>query len=179
MLTTFLVAAQNLVEKWTSRRLVIQTWAFYLDSFPGVFRFDALNDGVQEGKLSEYLAPVKAISIPLMPLQAVDHLKTYDDANTSYTMPSTDYFVDTAMEPGRLALTNNATWPTTFLRPAQGIEIQFDCGYGDASDVPSDLKHAIMQIAAGFYENRACTDSESAIPGGVRAILQAYRVFRI
>lgn len=179
MLTTFLIGAQKLLEKWTSRRFVTQTWAFFLDGFPGEYNFDALQEGTTQGKLSEYLHTKAFIEIPLMPLQAVDHLKTYDDSNVAYTMSSSDYFVDTSSEPGRLALTNNATWPATYLRPVKGIEIQFDVGYGAAADVPSDIKQAIMQVAAGFYENRMCSEVESAIPGSVRAILQSYRVYRI
>lgn len=181
MLTGFISAATRIIEKYINRRLITQTWDFYMDSFPHRFMHDALrSDGVTEGKLSEYIASKKFISIPLFPLQSVTYLKTYDDDDVDYTMSPTDYFVDTVMEPGRLSLRNDSTWPTTFLRPVQGVQIRFICGYGDDStDVPYELRHAVMQTVGHFYNNRGCAEDESAIPNNVRALLQAYRVMRL
>jgi len=181
MLTAFISAATRIIERYTSRRLITQTWDYFADRFPSDNKFDSMNfEGTIEGKLSEFISTKKFIAIPLFPLQSVTYLKTYDDANVAYTMTSTEYFVDVKSEPGRLALTNNSTWPTTFLRPVQGIEIRFVCGYGAlATDVPYELRHAIMQTVGVFYTNRGCAENEDAIPKSALALIQAYRVFRL
>lgn len=178
MLTNFISAATRLVESWLNRRLITQTWDFWLDAFPNETKLDRLRDGVTEGALSEYLSQKKFISIPYFPLQSVTYLKTYDDANVDYTMSSADYFVDTVGEPGRLSLKNATSWPTTFLRPVNGVQIRFICGYGAAgSDVPQAIRQAIQELVGGFYSKRGCEDS--SIPSSIMAILAPYRVVRI
>lgn len=177
MLTGFITAATRLVEAWLNRKLVTQTWDLFDDCFPEYRNFDALKEGWQEGALSEYISQKDFISIPFFPLQSVTFLKTFDEDDTEFTMPSSDYQVDTISEPGRLALRLSATWPTTVLRTVNGINIRFVCGYGTASAVPYPIKQAIQMMVGKFYESRGCDDS--SIPNSVMAILAPYRVMRI
>jgi len=178
MLTSFIVAATDAIELATSRRLLTQTWAFYMDRFPGRIVFDSnWSEGTREGKLSEFLVGQSFITIPLYPLQSVTHLKTYDDDNTAYTMSSSEYYVDTVSEPGRISLKNSGTWPDTFLRPANGIEIQFVCGYGASADIPVALKQAVMEMVAKFYESRGCSDS--SLSATAIALIRPYKLMRI
>lgn len=181
MLGDFIKAATRLIEKYTKRRLITQTWDLFLDQFPAQYNFDALrSEGVTDGKLSEYLHQFKFISIPLFPLQSVTSLNTYDEDDTAYLMPSTDYQVDTASEPGRLALRPNATWPSTVLRSVNGVIVRFVCGYGSAAtDVPYELRQAIMQTVGYFYSNRGCAETEDSIPKTALALIQAFRVYRL
>jgi hypothetical protein len=180
MLTGFISAATRMVEKFIDRRLINQTWDLFLDDFPRSFNFDSLREGTTEGKLSEYLSDKEFIEIPLFPLQSVTHLKTFDDSNTEFTMSNSLYYVDTISEPGRLSLTNNGTWPSTVLRPVNGVNIRFVCGYGaNASDVPFELRQAIMEIVGKFYSERGCSESEDSIPKSALMLLTSYRVFRL
>lgn len=179
MLTDFIKAATRIIEKWINRRLITQTWDFYLDNFPYFYSFDSLKEGVTEGKLSEYLGTKKFIQIPLYPLQSVTFLKTYDENNVDYTMDSNLYHIDTISEPGRFSLKLNSTWPSTVLRPVNGVQIRFICGYGSSSDVPFEIKQAIMQTVGLFYSNRGCSETEDSIPKSALALLQAYRVMRL
>ena len=180
MLSGFIEAATDIVEKYTGRRLITQTWAQFMDAFPQNSRIDALPDGVTEGAISEYVYGADSFELLLFPVQSITHLKTYDPANTAYTMSSSDYFLDTASEPCRLALANDASWPTTLLRAIKGIEVQFVVGYGaSGSAVPFGLKQAIMEIVGKFYSSRGCSDSENAMPATALALLQSYRVMRI
>lgn len=178
MLTNFISAATRTVESYLNRKLITQTWDLWMDCFPAEMRIDALRDGWQEGKLSEYLHTKSYIQIPFFPLQSVTYLKTFDDDNTEYTMSSGDYYVDTVGEPGRISLKNDTTWPTTFLRPVNGIQIRFICGYGSTgADVPKAINQAIMELSAKFYNSRGCDDA--SIPSSVMAILSPYRIMRI
>lgn len=178
MLTNFITAATNTVELFLNRKLITQTWDYWLDCFPTKTRFDSLQDGVTEGRLSEYISVEKSISIPFYPLQSVTYLKTYDDDGTAYTTSASDYIVDTVSEPGRLSLKNDTTWATTFLRPVNGIQLRFICGYGaSGTSVPQAIKQAIMDLAGKFYSSRGCEDS--TISSATMAILTPYRVMRI
>ena len=178
-ITAFIYSATEVIERYLHRALLTQTWSLWLDRFPGSFNFDSLHDGVQEGKLSEYFQGQSYIDIPLFPLQSVSFLKTYDDDGTAYTMSSSEYIVDTVSEPGRLSLKTSTTWPSTELRPVNGIEIRFLAGYGTSSDIPQAIVQAIKDTVAKFYESRGCSDADQSIPSTALALLSAYRVYRI
>src|SRR3954467_7877050 len=81
MLLTMIYGAINYFEKVTSRRLITQTWDYYLDSLPQQRFNDAMFHGgdYAEGKLSEYLSTQKKIEIPLFPLLDVTQINTYAD----------------------------------------------------------------------------------------------------
>lgn len=176
MLTSFIYAATDAIELATSRRLLAQTWDFYLDNFPGKVVFDSTwSDGWREGKLSEYLVGQDFIQIPLYPLSSVTSFETFDDDNTAYAF--TDFYADIVSEPGRVALKNSGTWPSTVLRSVNGIKIRFVCGYGDATMVPLALKQAVMEMVGKFYEARGCSDS--SLPPTAIALIRPYKLMRI
>jgi len=60
-------------------------------------------------------------------------------------------------------------------------EVRFTAGYGTtAEDTPEDLRHAVMLLAAHFYENReATTDSRDPLPLGVAGLLAPYSPIRL
>jgi hypothetical protein len=179
MLTTFISVARQSIEDYLNRKMITQTWDLWLDNFGSELMFDSLiPDGVTDGKLSEYLKVDRAIDIPIYPLQSVTYLKTYDDAGTDTTMSSGDYIVDVYTEPGRLALKNDTSWPSTYLRPVNGIQIRFVCGYGaSGSAVPYPLKHAILEMCGKFYSARGCEDT--TLNTVIMSILSPYRLARI
>lgn len=177
MLTAFISAATTIIEKWISRSLITQTWALWMDEFPS-YRSREIPEGVTEGRLADYFSDSKFICLPLFPLQSVTHLKTYADDNVAVTMDPSLYHVDTVSEPGRLSLTNASTWPTTFLRPIHGIEIQFVCGYGlTSSSIPTAITQAIKEMVGKFYSARGCEDAE--VTSVVAALLRPYKIMRI
>jgi len=61
------------------------------------------------------------------------------------------------------------------------VEVRFRAGYADIwGDLPADLSHAVMLLAAHYYENRNATGlGEGCIPFGVAALLQRYREVRL
>lgn len=59
-------------------------------------------------------------------------------------------------------------------------EIRFTAGFGASwGDVPSDLRQAVMMLAAHFYENRNAQPDTGGLPFGVLVLLEAYRVTQI
>jgi hypothetical protein len=178
MLTGFITAAREAVERYTGRKLMTQVWDLFMDAFPADFKIDALQDGFNEGALSEYLIPRKSLELPYFPLQSIEFLKTYNDAGTEFTMDPSGYIADTNSEPGRIGLTSVGSWPTTNLRPLGGIVIRHKVGYGDTAElVPFVFKQATMEWVGQFYSTRGCSDA--SVPSGVIALLAPYRVVRI
>jgi len=136
LITNLIIAARQYCEKFQNRAYITQTWELWLDVWPE----------------KDY------ITIPLPPLQSVVHVKYYGTDDTEYTMDTADYFVDTKSEPGRVALAYGKSWPTTTLRPANGVAVQFTAGYGDAaSAVPETVKQAMYLLIGHWYENREAT----------------------
>lgn len=133
LVSAMITAARLYCEKFQGRVYISQTWDLYLDAFPA----EAF------------------IRIPWPRLQSpLIHLKYKDTAGVLQTWAAANYIVDAIKEPGRVALAESISWPTT--QPViQAVQIQFVCGYGDlASDVPENIKNAIKLKLTDLYENR-------------------------
>jgi uncharacterized phiE125 gp8 family phage protein len=131
-----IVGWRRWVEGFQGRALITQTWEFYLDAFPS----------------GNYIA------VPLPPLQSVESVKYYDTDETEATFSSDDYYVNTVREPGRVSLKYGESWPSTTLRPENGVVVKFKAGYGDAAtDVPQETREALMMLIAAACENREAT----------------------
>jgi uncharacterized phiE125 gp8 family phage protein len=157
-LTALVKAAREYCESpGLNRALIAQTWDLWLDKWPD----------------KDYIV------LPRPPLLAVNSVKYYDTDDAEYTFDSVNYFVDTKSEPSRIALAYNKTWPTTTLRPANGIVVNFDAGYGTADKVPQTIKQAMLLLIGGWYENRESTIAGTIareVPFSVKALLSPLRV---
>ena len=127
-----ITVAREQVEMITWRKLITQTWYAYFDNWP---------DG-------DY------IELPFGSLQSVTAIKYTDDDGDVTTWDSDKYIVGTDYQKGRVTLADGYTWPNEALYPSNPIEIEFLCGYGLASAVPSRIKHAIKIILSELFENR-------------------------
>ncbi|MEM9960677.1 MAG: head-tail connector protein [Pseudomonadota bacterium] len=59
-------------------------------------------------------------------------------------------------------------------------QIAFDAGHGTLwAEVPQDLRHAVMMLAAHFYETRAGEEGVPAIPQAVEALIAHHRPVRL
>jgi uncharacterized phiE125 gp8 family phage protein len=59
-------------------------------------------------------------------------------------------------------------------------ELVFEGGFGPAwTDVPADLRQAVILLAAHYYEHRHEVASGGGIPGGVAALIERYRNIRL
>lgn len=131
LLAIYLNSATALCEQILQRKCITQTWKMFLDYWPS------------------------QIKVLFGDLQSVTHVKYTDTDDTQETFSSDYYYVDTSSVPGRIVLKDQQTWPTDTLNAVNPIEIQFVTGYGDAStDVPDDIRNAILLTASHFYENR-------------------------
>jgi uncharacterized phiE125 gp8 family phage protein len=95
------------------------------------------------------------LGLPFAPLQGVEAI-TYKTAlgATAEVSPAL-YDVDTASEPGGIALKPGASWPTDLADALDAVTIEFTAGYGDEpSDIPQGLRAAVMLMAADLFQNR-------------------------
>jgi uncharacterized phiE125 gp8 family phage protein len=136
------------------------------------------------------------IRVPMPPLYSVTSIKYTSDAGVEATFSSTNYVVDTSSTPGRIALKDGVSWPTTTLQKIGGIKIVYVAGYtavlasnADAPTVaaaralvPVNFIHAIKLIAASLYEHReqvivGAGLMASQIPMGVHDLIAMDRAF--
>ncbi len=171
-------AAAEACETYTGRSLITQTWTQFRDAWPDAELGDALHEGWREGPLD--ISGTGALLLPRPPLQAVVHVKTFSAEDAETLWPASAYFVDTAGLPGRLVPRKGQVFPVVG-RGANGIEIQFIAGHGDApGDVPSQLRQGIVQLAAYLFENRGDGLTGSALTAsGAESLWRASIVARL
>lgn len=171
-ITALIVAARQWAEQYTGRAFIAQVWQLWLDDAPG--GGEELAFGVSDLSRGE----CGQILLPRAPLISVDSVQTFDESDVATVWDSTNYYVDMAHEPGRLALRTGAVWPT-LTRVVNGLMIQYAAGYGAAASVvPEAIKAAIRQLVAHWYEHRgeASSDALQMAPLTVRAVLDPYRL---
>ncbi len=165
------------------------------------FSDDTLQDGLLEGFLRAALSAIEARTgkalierpfelsveawhradrqpIPVAPVGSVSAVALLDADGNPTPLPL-----------GALRLEIDAMHPCLAARggllpaiPAGGMaRVTFEAGYGPAwSDVPSDLAHAVMMLAAHYHEHRSDTAlSSGCMPFGVTALIERYRPIRL
>ncbi len=147
----FISAARMSIEAYAGLALLNQTWDLILDAWPGpVIDFN--------------LGPVTAIH-----KVSVDGIDL--DASSYNLAPGLN---------ARLVRTDGATWPSP-QSTAAGIVVRFASGFGaNGSDVPQNIRHAILMTVARWFENRepAPADGDQLTPA-VRRLLAPYRKLRL
>lgn len=160
LISALITAAREYCEGYLNRALINQTWYLWLDDWPD----------------EDY------IKVPLPPLASVTAVTYYDTDDTAATFASTYYYVDTNNEPGRICLNYGESWPSTTLRPYNGVCVEYVCGYGATSaSVPAMIKSAMLLLLGHLYENREAGTERALteIPFGVKALLNMNRVWPI
>lgn len=137
------------------RAMITQTWAQYESQAPGWVRLR--------------MGPFQALqSVEYWDKDGVLQTATLDDFETRL---HNDFVICKPKE--------NREWPTADTRQ-DAIKITYTAGFGDApSDVPMGIRHAIMMLAAHWYENReavALGTIATDLPMGVEALIANERV---
>lgn len=150
-------AAREEVEAATGLALINQSWRLALDAPPcsGLVR-------LRRG-----------------PVRAVTSITVYGGEGEGSLVDPADYQLDALSRPARLHFRRR-------LEPAlvmNGIEIDFEAGFGEAgTDVPDLLKRAMLTLAAHWYEFRAgygANDQPVSFPEGYERLIAPYRMRRL
>ena len=192
LLNRLIDAAVRNVEEYITRAMIQQTWTLWLDRFPAKERRDAPTEGLYQLPVGFFDVARRTIELPRPPLISVNFLKTYDTASTAATFDASRYYVDSASEPGRIALNSGETWPAGPFREVNAVEIEFVAGYGAAdTDILAIHREALAETVKYFYslktrqfeggESRLLLEinSKAELPENVRQMLNPFRIQRL
>ena len=145
-------AARDEVERTTSLALIDQAWRAALDDLPG------------SGLVRLRRGPVKHIIAVTL----------YGADGEARLLDPSQFELDSLSTPARLHI---RTRPDA-LRIMNGIEIDFQAGYGEAgADVPDLLKRAVLMLVAHWFEFRASYGAASqpvSMPDGFLRLLSGF-----
>jgi len=133
---SLIYTAIDWAEQFTGRRLLTQTWKYYLDDWP-----EARDDG-------------SYIRLPFGQLKSVTSVVYTDSDEDDTTWDSDEYIVDIESEPGRVVLGYGYTWPSFTASPSNPICITYVCGWTASASVPTNIKHAIKLMVTDLYNDR-------------------------
>ncbi len=145
-------AARRWCEDYAGRTFVTTTWAWSFDEFAG-----------------------PELCVPRPPLKSVTSISYIDSAGNPQTLGADVYRVDTASEPGRIALAHGKTWPSV-QSVINAVTVQFVAGY---AAVPENVKLAILLLTTELFEQRqeSVTGALASVPFGVRELLGAEKLW--
>ena len=155
-ITSLINVATQVVEEFTRRRLMTQTYNIFYDEFPPY------------------------IDLQVGDVASVTHIKYYDADNTLQTLAASNYDVDTKVRPGRIYQSETGDFPNTYERP-NAVEVEFIVGATD-SDVPAPIVQAIYIIVGRYYENRqdvVMGTQVNELPLMVDHLLTPYRLLEL
>jgi uncharacterized phiE125 gp8 family phage protein len=143
LISGYIKAAREDCESFQNRSYINRTYELWLDEFPS----------------KDY------IELPMPPLVSVTSLDIYDTSNVKTSDTTlTDYFIDTKSEPGKLCLAYGKSWPSTTLRPNNGVCVVYTAGYGATSaSVPQNVILAMLLLITAAYEHRSGKELDQSI----------------
>lgn len=113
------------------------------------------------------------IKFPIVPLGQVTSISYVDSAGTTQTLSTSVYDVRTDGLTASIALKDGQSWPSKQARSR--ITVTAQVGY---SEIPADVRHAILLMVGHFDINReAVTQEMFALPMGVDALLANHRAY--
>lgn len=114
--------------------------------------------------------------LPVAPVSALTDVTVFDVGGGASLVDASAYrLVVDAVRPKLVA--TGAVLPGL---PQDGaVVIGFDAGFGTWAKVPADLRHAMLLLAASYYENRTGEGRVNGMPFGVMALLEGHRAIRI
>lgn len=134
LIELYLASALQSVELYTGRALIERDFLLVLDDFPCA----------------------NHIEIPVGQLQSVASVQYLDTDGTLQTWDDENYTVGTVRPLGRIVKGLGVTWPFVKQSVAEAVQITFTAGYGeDEASIPPNLRHAILLLAAHFYDTRS------------------------
>lgn len=116
-------------------------------------------------------------ALPLAPVTAIEGIEIADRAGNGRPVDAALYRLVPDHQRPRIA-------PVGVFLPdvpeGGSVTILFEAGFGESwAHVPPDLAQAVMLLAARYYEDRSFDGSTVAIPHGVNALIERWRLVRV
>ena len=157
LILALIKVARDMVETFTRRALVTQTWDWKLDAFQS--------------------AP---LWLPKPPVASITSITYLDSAGASQTWSSSLYRTDLPTDPhgprARITPAYGEAYPSTY-PVTNAVTVRFVCGTAVAA-VPASLSAAMKLLVGHFYEHREAVTPSAFVdlPLGVQALLWPYVV---
>ena len=143
LLELYIKTSRHQAEHKMKRQIMNATWKFIFDDF------------------ANSTAVVYLGRPPLSTVSSNLSIEYLDDDNTTQTVGSTVYIVDSESQPGRIYPDNGNEWPTDINTDVPGsIRITFQSGYTSKQNVPEEIKQWIKMRVGMFYEFREPVTSD-------------------
>lgn len=155
-LEMYIKAATSHIETITWRRLVSQQWRLYLQDWPAY-----------------------GIALPFGSVRSLDAVRWLDDDGVDHELAVSDDYIPAIVGPDPMVIPVDDSWPAGTLFDVDAIRVDFTAGFGAAADVPADLRHAIMLLAAHWYEVREAVmvgTTVRKVPYAVDALIAPWKV---
>lgn len=160
LISSLITTARIFIETTLSHIMITEQWSQFLDCWP-------------ENNI---------IKLALSPLQSIDEVRVYSSSTEHTVLDPSTYSQDLVSWPPRLNL-SSTTSITSSAKLLNAIEVRFTAGYGsNTSDVPADLRHALMMLVAHWYEKREPVSVASnfvEVPTTVSSLMANYRKQRL
>ena len=173
LIASLILTSRLHVEAAAGLALVTQSWSWYLDAWP------VIPEAKPQARLS---GTGRALEFPLRPIQSIAAVRLYDESGAATTLEPSSYLLDGAGLHPRLVRLGAPVWPKPG-RIANGIEIAFSAGYGNAAaDVPAPIRQAILLLVAHWHEHRSPLEQGAQpepLPTMVSELLAPYRAMRL
>ncbi len=163
LIASYILAARQLVENDTHKRMLTQTLDYTID---------------HDWPYSSCYGP--RIEFPIGPVQSVVSISYVDSSGMPQTLATSEYVaanMGSAVQSGYpyIEPAYGITWPVVRCQPA-AITVRFVAGW-TLSDVPNPLMQAMRLLLSHVNENREAVASGSfmEVPLGLEFLLSAYR----
>ncbi len=156
-LSMLISTARQSAEKFCRRVFINQTWDLTLNS-------------------NEVSDPLEVLKPPLQSITSITYI---DTAGVTQAFSSSNYWVDTNSEPGRILLKPGGSWPSG-MRDYASFIIRYIAGYGaNPDDVPGAIREAMLRMVTTLYERREDVivgTIVAEVPMDAQALLMPYKV---
>ena len=162
LLGVLIDASTQMAESYLGRFLLTTVIEEFYDFFP-----------VYKTGVDPFHGDRNIIFLSRGPVQSVASVKYIDGNGHEQTVTASDYRTDLVSEPSRIM--PNEGWLGT-KDTVNAVIIRYTCGYTQASDVPANIKMAMLLMIGEMYEKRV--DSVHRLPTASEYLMNPYRVFR-
>jgi len=162
LLGVLIDAATQMAESYLGRFLLTTVIEEFYDFFP-----------VYKTGVDPFHGDRNIIYLSRGPVQSLASVKYIDGNGDEITVSASDYRTDLVGEPARVFPEDG--WYGT-KDTVNAVIIRYTCGYTQASDVPANIKMAMLLMIGEMYEKRV--DSVHRLPTASEYLMNPYRVFR-
>lgn len=159
-INTLITSARKYCEAYCNRVFITQTW---------------------RQNENAWAYPIKLMVNPVISLTSLKYIDT-NEAQQTITDNTNNFQKDFNSDVAKIYSGLVEAFPAIGIS-INPIEIITVCGYGAASDVPDDIKHAIKLMVSHLYENREMVNvplnslsSDIPMPSAVPSLLNRYRI---